>query len=190
MHKIYRGLLDAYKLTGNQLALDVVIRFADWAVTGMSAMTEEQVQTMLQCEHGGMNEVFAQLYGITGKRVYLDTANRFTHQMILEPLEQERDDLQGKHANTQIPKVIGAAEIYNQDHSHESYRTAAEFFWDTTIHHRSYVFGATSISEHYEAKGMESLGIKTGESCCTHNMMHLTKQLFALEPGQCLHGLL
>lgn len=182
VHKIYRGLLDAYKLTGNQLALDVVIRFADWAVTGMSGMTEEQVQTMLQCEHGGMNEVFAQLYGITGNRVYLDTANRFTHQMILEPLEQKRDDLQGKHANTQIPKVIGAAEIYNQDHSHESYRTAAEFFWDTTIHHRSYVFGATSISEHYEAKGMESLGIKTGESCCTHNMMHLTKQLFAWNP--------
>jgi len=182
VHKIYRGLLDAYKLTGNGQALDVVTRFADWAVEGVSPMTEEQMQIMLQCEHGGMNEVFAHLYGITGKSVYLEIANKFTHQLILEPLEHKQDDLQGKHANTQIPKVIGAAEIYNQDHNHESYRTAAEFFWDTTIHHRSYVFGATSISEHYEAKGMESLGIKTGESCCTHNMMHLTKQLYTWNP--------
>ncbi|SEB01303.1 glycoside hydrolase family 127 protein [Paenibacillus sp. 276b] len=182
VHKIYRGLIDAYKLTGNQQALEVVTRFADWAVEGLSPMTEEQMQVMLLCEHGGMNEVFAHLYGITGKSVYLEIANKFTHQLILEPLEHKQDDLQGKHANTQIPKVIGAAEIYNQDHNHESYRTAAEFFWDTTIHHRSYVFGATSISEHYEAKGMESLGIKTGESCCTHNMMHLTKQLYTWNP--------
>ncbi|PAD29278.1 beta-L-arabinofuranosidase domain-containing protein [Paenibacillus sp. 7523-1] len=182
VHKIYRGLIDAYTRTGNGLALEVVTRFADWAVEGLLPMTEEQMQTMLQSEHGGMNEVFAQLYGITGKAVYLEIANKFTHQLILGPLEHKQDDLQGKHANTQIPKVIGAAEIYNQDQSRESYRTAAEFFWDTTIHHRSYVFGATSISEHYEAKGMESLGIKTGESCCTHNMMHLTKQLFAWNP--------
>jgi len=182
VHKIYRGLIDAYKLTGNGQALDVVTRFADWAVEGLLPMTEEQMQTMLQSEHGGMNEVFAHLYGITGKALYLEIANKFTHQLILRPLEHKQDDLQGRHANTQIPKVIGAAEIYNQDHSRESYRTAAEFFWDTTIHHRSYVFGATSISEHYEAKGMESLGIKTGESCCTHNMMHLTKQLFAWNP--------
>ncbi|GGH69629.1 glycosyl hydrolase [Paenibacillus silvae] len=182
VHKIYRGLLDAYQMTGNELALEVVTRFADWAVEGLNTMTEEQIQTMLLCEHGGMNEVFAQLYGITGMPAYLKAAHQFTHQLILEPLEQERDELQGRHANTQIPKVIGAAEIYNQDPAQTRYRTAARFFWDTTVQHRSYVFGATSISEHYEAKGMESLGIKTGESCCTHNMMHLTKQLFAWNP--------
>ncbi|WP_427181463.1 beta-L-arabinofuranosidase domain-containing protein [Paenibacillus sp. TC-CSREp1] len=182
VHKIYRGLIDAYQMTGNGLALEVVTRFADWAVEGLNTMTEEQIQTMLLCEHGGMNEVFAQLYGITGTPAYLKAAHQFTHQLILEPLEQERDELQGRHANTQIPKVIGAAEIYNQDPAQTRYRTAARFFWDTTVQHRSYVFGATSISEHYEAKGMESLGIKTGESCCTHNMMHLTKQLFAWNP--------
>lgn len=182
VHKIYRGLIDAYQMTGNRLALEVVTRFADWAVEGLNTMTEEQIQTMLLCEHGGMNEVFAQLYGITGTPAYLKAAHQFTHQLILEPLEQERDELQGRHANTQIPKVIGAAEIYNQDPVQTKYRTAAQFFWDTTVKHRSYVFGATSISEHYEAKGMESLGIKTGESCCTHNMMHLTKQLFAWSP--------
>ncbi|WP_339276215.1 beta-L-arabinofuranosidase domain-containing protein [Paenibacillus sp. FSL W8-0426] len=182
VHKIYRGLIDAYRLTGNEEALDVVVRFADWAVAGMEKMTEEQVQHMLQCEHGGMNEVFAQLYGFTGKPEYLETAERFTHQIILKPLERRIDDLQGKHANTQIPKVIGAAEIYNQDPARQSYRRAAEFFWNTTVNHRSYVFGATSISEHYEAKGMESLGIKTGESCCTHNMLHLTKQLYDWTP--------
>lgn len=181
VHKIYQGLIDAYKLTGNKQALDVVIKFADWAVDGLNKMSDEQVQRMLLCEHGGMNDVFAQLYALTENSEYLNTALRFTQNSILAPLENETDELQGLHANTQIPKIIGAAEIYNQDNTQTQYKTAAKFFWNTVVENRSYVFGGNSIGEHFEALGMESLGIKTAESCNSHNMLLLTKQLYAWE---------
>ncbi len=182
VHKIYKGLLDAYRLTGNQEALETVDRFAAWAVAGLDSMTDDALQAMLQCEHGGMNEVFAQLYTITGKAEYLRTAVRFTHKLVLNPLEQERDELQGFHANTQIPKVTGAAEIYNADPARSEYQTAARFFWDTVVEKRSYAFGGSSISEHFEAPGMESLGIKTAEACFTYNMLDLTQKLFLWKP--------
>jgi len=182
VHKIYKGLIDAYRMTGNLEALKTVDQFAAWSTEGLDTMTDEALQAMLQCEHGGMNEVFAQLYRFTGKPEYLRTAERFTHRLILEPLEQERDALQGFHANTQIPKVIGAAEIYNADPSRSDYRTAARYFWDTVVGRRSYAFGGSSISEHFEAPGMESLGIKTAEACFTYNMLDLTQKLFMWEP--------
>lgn len=183
IHKIYRGLIDAYKLTGNMLALDVVSKFGDWAVSGLGKMTDEQIQEMLECEYGGMNDVFAQLYGIIGNPDYLKAATAFTHKSIIDPLERKVDELQGKHSNTQIPKVIGAAEIYNQDSSYESYKTAARFFWNTVVQNRSYVMGGSSINEHFEAIGMESPGTKTAEACFTHNMLILSKQLFEWEPN-------
>lgn len=181
VHKIYQGLIDAYKLTANEKALDVAVKFADWAVEGLNRMSDEQMQKMMLCEHGGMNDVFAQLYALTGNGEYLKTAVRFTQTAILAPLENKTDSLQGLHANTQIPKIIGAAEIYNQDNSMTHYRTAAKFFWDTVTQNRSYVFGGNSIGEHFEALGMESIGIKTAESCNSHNMLLLTKQLYAWE---------
>ncbi|MHA7966022.1 beta-L-arabinofuranosidase domain-containing protein [Paenibacillus sp. CAU 1782] len=181
VHKIYKGLIDAYRLTDNREALETVDRFAAWAVAGLDSMSDDSLQGMLQCEHGGMNEVFAQLYTMTGKAEYLKAAVRFTHKLILDPLEQERDALQGLHANTQIPKVTGAAEIYNADPARSGYRTAARYFWDTIVDRRSYAFGGSSISEHFEAPGMESLGIKTAEACFTYNMLDLTQKLFLWE---------
>lgn len=181
VHKIYQGLLDAYTLTGNEEALDVVIAFADWAKRGTSRLSDAQMQTMLNCEYGGMNEVFAQLYEITGNEDYLTMAVRFTHDVILNPLAAQRDELTGKHANTQIPKVLGAAEIYEQDAARTDYRTAAQFFWDRVANSRSYVIGGHSIAEHFEAEGLETLGIKTCESCNTYNMMKLSQHLFDWE---------
>lgn len=179
IHKIYKGLIDAYELAENSEALNVVVDFADWAVSILNQMSDEQVQAMLECEHGGMNHIFAKLYSFTGNSTYLDTAVRFSHKAIVEPLEQGVDDLQGKHANTQIPKIIGIAGIYNQEHAYEKYKTAAQFFWNTVVNRRSYVIGGNSLKEHFEAIDMESLGIKTAESCNTHNMLLLTKLLFS-----------
>ncbi len=178
VHKIYQGLIDAYLILNNEKALSVVLKFADWAADGLDGMTDEQIQKMLLCEHGGMNEVFAELYGITNNKKYLTAAKRFTQKSILNPLEENKDELQGLHANTQIPKIIGAAQIYNVDNSQKQYKNAAEFFWDTVVNRRSYVFGGNSIGEHFEALGMESIGIKSAESCNTHNMMILTQMLY------------
>ncbi|MGN1097857.1 MAG: beta-L-arabinofuranosidase domain-containing protein, partial [Clostridia bacterium] len=182
IHKIYQGLIDVYTYTGNEQALDVVVKFADWAKEGCDKLTDSQVQTMLNVEYGGMNESFAQLYKITGNEDYLNLARRFTHDKILTPLSQSKDELTGLHANTQIPKMIGAAEIYDNDSAdYGNYKTASEFFWDAVVNKRSYVIGGNSIAEHFEALGSETLGVKTCESCNTYNMLKLTEHLFRWE---------
>ncbi len=181
VHKIYQGLIDAYVNTGNQQALDVVTKFADWAVEGISHMTDSQMQTMLNAEHGGMNDVFAQLYSITGNEDYLTAAVRFTHNSILTPLSQGKDELTGKHANTQIPKIIGAAAIYEGDENRTDYKNASEFFWNTVVNNRSFVIGGNSVSEHFEALGAETLHKKTCETCNTYNMIKLTEHLYSWE---------
>ncbi|MDD6483291.1 MAG: glycoside hydrolase family 127 protein [Clostridiales bacterium] len=180
IHKIYQGLLDAYAYTGNETAFAVLKKFADWAVDGTAGLNDLQMQTMLEVEHGGMNEIFAFMYELTGEEKYLNTARRFTHDMVTEPLISGRDCLTGLHANTQIPKIVGAAKIYEQSpHKYKAYRTACENFWDFVVNNRSYAIGGNSISEHFENEGAETLGVKTCESCNTYNMMRLTEHLFS-----------
>ncbi len=182
VHKIYQGLIDAYEFTGNTEALNVCVNFADWAMDGLNKMTDSQVQKMLDVEYGGMNDVFAELYEITGREEYLTTARRFTHDNILNPLINSQDNLAGLHANTQIPKIIGAAEIFEQGSvKYQSYGKGAKFFWDRVVNNRSYVIGGNSVSEHFEAIGLESLHHKTAESCNTYNMLKLTEHLYKWE---------
>ncbi len=182
IHKIYQGLIDAYEFTGNTEALNVCVNFADWAMDGLNRMTDAQVQSMLDVEYGGMNDVFAQAYELTGREEYLVTAKRFTHDKILTPLENQQDELTGLHANTQIPKIIGAAEIFEQDsEKYQSYGKGAKYFWETVVNNRSFVIGGNSVSEHFEALGLESLHHKTSESCNTYNMLKLTEHLYKWE---------
>ena len=85
IHKIYAGLIDAYRYAGVEKALETVIKLADWAKRGTDRLNDEQFQRMLICEHGGMNEALADLYVITGNKDYLDLAQRFCHKAILGP---------------------------------------------------------------------------------------------------------
>lgn len=181
LHKIYAGLIDAYQLAGIDQALQVVIKLADWAKKGTDRLTDEQFQRMLICEHGGMNEAMADLYRLTNNQAYLELAERFCHRLILDPLAQGVDELEGKHANTQIPKVIGAAKLYEIT-GKESYRQAAEFFWNEVTQNRSYIIGGNSIFEHFRAADQEKLGAETAETCNTYNMLKLTAILFRWSP--------
>jgi len=182
IHKIYAGLIDAYRLAGIEKALEVVVKLADWAKKGTDKLTDEQFQRMLICEHGGMNEAMADLYLLTGNQAYLNLAVRFCHEAILEPLARGIDELEGKHANTQIPKVIGAAKLYEIT-GDEKYRRMAEFFWQEVTGSRSYVIGGNSIFEHFRARGSEKLGVETAETCNTYNMLKLTGHLFRWSPN-------
>lgn len=132
---------------------------------------------MLICEHGGMNEAMADLYILTKNKSYLDLAERFCHRAILQPLAEGKDELEGKHANTQIPKVIGAAKLYDIT-GNEAYRNPALFFWEQVVYQRSYAIGGNSIGEHFGAEGSEELGVTTAETCNTYNMLKLTGHLF------------
>ncbi|MEO6993040.1 MAG: glycoside hydrolase family 127 protein [Lacunisphaera sp.] len=185
LHKTFAGLRDAWLETGNVTARDILVPFGDWCVTLTSKLNDEQMQHMLNQEHGGMDEVMADIYAITGDRKYLTTAERFEHHAILDPLEQHRDELTGLHANTQIPKVIGLERIatLTGDRTADS---GARFFWDTVTEHRSVAFGGNSVSEHFnDPHDFQSLLMNREgpETCNTYNMLRLTEGLFASAPN-------
>src|SRR5690625_3139439 len=182
IHKIFAGLVDAYRLASCNKAKDVLYKLSDWADKGLSNLTDEQFQRMLICEFGGMNEAMADVYLITGEERFLKLAERFNHDAVLDPLIEGIDDLAGKHANTQIPKVIGAAKLYDIT-GKEDYQKLTRFFWDQVVHHRSYAFGGNSNAEHFGPVDTEPLGIISTETCNTYNMLKLTEHLFDWQPS-------
>src|SRR5262249_35740896 len=155
---------------GNREALDVCKKFADWAITRNARLSDEQMQQMLGNEHGGMNEVLANLYGLTGEEKYLAVAQRFNHHAVLDPASRREDKLTGLHANTQIPKFIGTARQYELT-GQDWLRTASLFFWDTVVNERSYVIGGHSDGELFSPKEnlSQALGPDTTETCNTYN---------------------
>jgi hypothetical protein len=184
LHKTYAGLRDAWWLTGSKQARDVLIRLGDWCDQLVSGLSDDQMQRMLGQEHGGMNEVLADLYAITGNEKYLRLARRFCHKAVLDPLMRHEDQLTGKHANTQIPKVVGLARIASLTGDDQA-ASGARFFWENVTGKRSLAFGGNSVSEHFNDPRDFSrmLEHREGpETCNTYNMLQLTRQLFASQP--------
>ena len=183
LHKILAGLQDVYVHCGNRQALEVCKRFADWVIARNGKLSDAQMQAMLGNEHGGMNETLANLYGLTGDAKYLAIARRFNHLKVIEPAAKREDRLTGLHANTQIPKFIGAARQYELT-GEEWFKTASTFFWETVVNERSYVIGGHSDGEMFSPKERlsEALGPNTTETCNTYNMLKLTRHLFCWDP--------
>lgn len=184
IHKLYAGLVDAYVLTGNQKAKNVLVKLSDWCLNLTSKLSDEQIQTMLRSEHGGMNEVFADVAEITGDKKYLDLARKFSHQTILQPLLGNKDKLTGLHANTQIPKVIGFMRVAEVS-GDQSWANAANFFWETVVQNRTISIGGNSVREHFNPVNnfIPMLESKEGpETCNTYNMLKLSKHLFLNNP--------
>lgn len=184
-HKVFAGLRDAHLLGGNAQALELLVKLSDWALYVTAQLTEEQWQTMLRSEHGGMNEVLADVYALTGEGKYLDLARKFYHRAILDPLAEGHDALDGQHANTQIPKVVGLARLYEVT-GEEAYRETARFFWETVTSNRLYAIGGNSDREHFFPPHLtgEHLSPETAETCNTYNMLKLTSHLFCEEPHE------
>ncbi len=183
LHKEMAGLRDTYLYCDNDKALKVWMKLTDWAYNVTDKLTEEQWQKMLDCEQGGMKEVCADLYSVTGDKKYLALAERFTHKKIMDPLSRKKDILPGVHGNTQIPKMIGAARQYELTGS-DYYKTIAEFSWDCIVHHHTYVNGGHGAGEHFgpEDKLSDRLN-DTTETCNTYNMLKLTGHLFTWKPS-------
>ncbi|MCY2954425.1 MAG: glycoside hydrolase family 127 protein [Planctomycetota bacterium] len=184
LHKIFAGLRDAHLLGGNAVARDVLVRLADWAVEVTRNMTDAQFERMLGTEHGGMNEVLADVYALTGKEKYLALAERFCHKAVLTPLSEGRDILNGLHSNTQIPKIVGFERLY-QLTGKAPYHAAAEFFWKTVIGTRSFATGGNGDNEHFfpvNQFAQHLSSAKTMETCCSHNMLRLARLLFTKTP--------
>ena len=185
IHKMFAGLRDAWLYTGNNDSKQIFLNFCDWAINITAGLTDAQMEEMLGNEHGGMDEVLADAYQISGDEKYLTAAKRYSHKMFLDPLSQGIDVLDNKHANTQIPKFIGFERIAELGHD-AKYGKAGSFFWETVTTNRSLAFGGNSRREHFPAKEscIDFVNVNDGpESCNSYNMLKLTENLFRVHPS-------
>ena len=180
VHKIQAGMLDMYRHAGNQQALQVAMGIGNWLVRWLNGFSDADVAHMLKTEYGGINDSMYELYAITGNERYRDAAHRFDQASLFDPLAAYRDELQGLHSNTQIPKIIGAARRYELT-GEPRYRRIAEFFWETVTQHRTYATGGSSNDEFWKTapgdlKGQ--LGLYSAESCVAYNLLKLTSHIY------------
>lgn len=186
IHKIFAGLRDAYLVAGREQAKIMLIDLTDWFLDMTIDFSEEQFQQMLISEHGGLNEVFADVYALTQDPKYLKLAKDMSHQLLLKPLIESKDQLTGMHANTQIPKVIGFKRIAALSGDEEMH-AATEFFWDRVVNQRSVSIGGNSVREHFHPTNNFSSMVSSEEgpeTCNSYNMMRLSEQLFQYSPDR------
>ncbi|WP_020639026.1 beta-L-arabinofuranosidase domain-containing protein [Amycolatopsis balhimycina] len=185
VHKTMAGLLDVWRYVGSTQARDVLLNLAGWVDRRTARLSSSQMQSVLNTEFGGMNDVLADLYQYTGDARWLTAAQRFDHAAVFDPLAANRDQLNGLHANTQVPKWIGAAREYKATGT-TRYRDIATNAWNITVGAHTYAIGGNSQAEHFRAPNAIAayLNQDTCESCNTYNMLKLTRELFTLYPDR------
>ncbi|MFE9452087.1 beta-L-arabinofuranosidase domain-containing protein [Streptomyces sp. NPDC006739] len=183
VHKIMAGLVDQYRLAGNAQARDVVLGMGEWVDRRTAKLSHEQMQRVLETEFGGMNDVLADLHALTGDALWLRVAERFTHARVFDPLAAGEDRLAGLHANTQIPKMVGAMRLWQEGLS-DRYRTIAENFWQIVTDHHTYVIGGNSNGEFFHEPDVIAGQLSNGtcENCNSYNMLKLTRLLHLRYP--------
>ncbi|KAL6711396.1 hypothetical protein ACN47E_004330 [Coniothyrium glycines] len=184
VHKTMVGLLDAWRFIGDTKARDVLLALAGWVDTRTSKLSSSQMQKMLGTEFGGMNDVIANIYQLTGDKKWLTLAQRFDHTAVFDPLAANQDQLNGFHANTQVPKWIGAAREYKAT-GNTRYRDIARNAWAITVNAHTYAIGGNSQAEHFRPANAIAGYFKTdtAEHCNTYNMLKLTRDLWVLDPA-------
>lgn len=181
VHKTYAGLRDAYIYGGSETAKQMFLSLCDWGINIIAVYTTTSMQTMLDTEFGGMNEVYADAYQITGDAKYLTAAKKFTHNILYNSMAAQVDNLDNKHANTQIPKVIGFERVAQVDATATGYATAAKYFWQTVVNNRSLALGGNSRNEFFPSTTAcdDYITNREGpETCNTYNMLKLSSDLF------------
>ncbi len=188
IHKILQGLIDAYTMGENKAALECAVKMGDWLTKRCDAITDRDAWQIIfdKIETGGICESLANLAIISGDKKYLKTAEFFVQDSKYFPALNGIDNLNGKitgnyhHANTTIPQFIGLLRLY-QTTGNTNYLKASEFFWQQVALHRSYATGGTGFHEHWNF-GPDTLGneldYQAQETCCSYNMLKLSKDLF------------
>lgn len=205
LHKVLAGLIDIYTFVDDkelaETALGIAEGFGEYVFNRCSRLSDNTV--MLRTEYGGMNEALYELYDITGNTHFKAAAEYFDEVTLFDSLAANKDVLNGKHANTTIPKLIGALKRYTvmkdneeyydaltekEQEELEKYKTAAINFWDIVVEHHTYITGGNSQSEHfheadklyYDATKSDYDGASTCETCNTYNMLKLSRELYKL----------
>ncbi len=181
MHKVISGLLSVYQLGGRPQALELAIKLGIWVYERTAKWTDEVRERVLLIEYGGMNDCMYELYKETGRKEFAEAAAKFDEIGLFQKLAEGEDVLPQKHANTTIPKFLGALNRYFAlGESEAFYLNAAKSFFDIVTKHHTYVTGGNSEWEHFRATG--TLGKERTccncETCNTHNMLKLAEGLF------------
>ena len=191
IHKVQAGLRDAWLYCGNEDAKDLFLGTCNWLIDVAANVSDEKLEELLGMEHGGVNEVLADAYQITGEQKYLDAAKRYSHKWLLNPMKEHNGKhLDLIHANTQVPKVVGFARV-GELANDEYYKEGARFFWDEVVNRRSLSVGGNSRREHFpspEACIDWTQDIDGLESCNTNNMLKLTEDLHRMDPNNALYA--
>ncbi|MCR5796808.1 MAG: glycoside hydrolase family 127 protein [Eubacterium sp.] len=185
MDKILNGLYGCATLADNKDAYEILDKLGDWVYSRTSKWDEDTRATVLAVEYGGMNLAMYQVYELTGKENHLAAAHAFDEETLLEPIHNGEDILNGKHANTTIPKIVGALERYiamGQKETEKFYLETAMAFWDMVVEHHSYITGGNSEWEHFgEPFVLDRERTNCNcETCNTYNMLKLSRNLFAI----------
>ncbi|MDR3688011.1 MAG: glycoside hydrolase family 127 protein [Fimbriimonas sp.] len=178
VEKLVTGLLDVYQVFENAHALDMARRMGEYLRSRGAKLTDGQLDATMHTEYGGMAMMEYNLYAIAHNRADLDYAHRFDEAAILGPLALRHDSLSGLHANTNIPKILGAARRYELLDD-PSYRTVVEYFWDRIANHRSYATGGDNKAEFWGDPDAlaHTLVSNNQETCTTYNMLKVTRNL-------------
>jgi len=183
LHKTLAGLLDVWKFTGDSTAKATTLALADWVDSRTSKLSISTMQSVLNTEHGGMLEALSAVYLMTGTTKYLNAAKRFEHTAKFTPLLNNQDQLNGNHANTNIPKWVGSAKEYKATGT-QSYLTIAKNAWNMVVNAHTYAIGGNSQGEYFKPPNAISGYLKTdtAEACNTYNMLKLTRELWQTDP--------
>ncbi|MBE5939540.1 MAG: hypothetical protein E7266_03995 [Lachnospiraceae bacterium] len=190
MHKILAGLIDTYKYTGNETALEVAKGLGDWVYNRTSGWNASTRLKVLGIEYGGMNDCLYELYAVTGEEKYAIAAHEFDEDLLFQNVKAGKNNvLNGKHANTTIPKFLGALNRYMTTHGKTiegevvdstKYLEYAESFFDMVINNHTYITGDNSEWEHFGADNIldaERTNCNC-ETCNAYNMLKLAKTLY------------
>ena len=189
MHKILAGLVDVYKYTDNDEALAVASNLGDWIYNRVSKWDDSMKRRVLGIEYGGMNDCLYELYKYSGKAEHAKAAAQFDETWLFESvLSGNANVLNGKHANTQIPKFVGALNRYRtlngqmldgEEVDAEIYLEYVEAFWDMVVNKHTYITGGNSEWEHFGADNiLDAERTQCNcETCNTYNMVKMTREL-------------
>lgn len=183
LEKLFSGLRDAYRIAGRPKALQIEIRLGNWLGKHMSHLSDAQLADLMTIEFGGMNWVLSDLYADTGDARYMALSRRWQDHTVFDAANAGKDELDGKHANTQFPKFSGLAARYPYSNDPADLRTAA-FFWESVVRHHSYATGGNSNGEFFGPADRlgPSLSQYNEENCNEYNMLRLTQLLFNIDP--------
>ena len=152
-------------------------------------------------EVGGMQESLSRLAEMvddkTDSAKLMEAAQCFDAPKFYEPLAQNIDDIRTRHANQHIPMIVGALSSYRNNHKPYYYHIA-ENFWQLVEGRYMYAMGGVGNGEMFrqpytQVLSMATNGMREGEAqanpdlnetCCSYNLLKLTKDLNAYNPDK------